>query len=428
MDSSDVTTALAIGVCIMFSAYFSSTETAFSSLNKARLKNMVKNDEKGAQLAYDLSEDYNKVISTILIGNNIVNIIASSLATILFTSLIINKTVAVVASTVVMTIIVLIFGEVTPKTIAKEIPEKLSILASPLLRFFMIVLKPLNYPFAYLKILIYKICKFETDKAISDEELITIVEEAEQDGGFDEHESKLIRSAIEFNDCDVVDVLTSRLDLVAIPSTYTMTEVRDTFLEHGFSRLPVYDQNMDQITGFIHEKDFYHILFDEKESFESIIKPIHCTVPKTKISALLRELQLTKSHISLVVDEFGSSMGIVTIEDILEELVGEIWDEHDEVVLEFTKVSEYNYKVLSSTNIDDFFELFEIKHDIEKYEDVQTVSGWVIEEIGNIPNIGDTFTFENLTITVSKTDYRRIIEIEVLIDPSYEKENELVDE
>ncbi|MFI3227485.1 MAG: hemolysin family protein [Clostridia bacterium] len=420
MDSSGVTITLAIAVCVILSAYFSSTETAFSSLNKARLKNMIKSDKR-AQLAYDMSEDYNKILSTILIGNNIVNIVASSLATVLFTSLIKNQQMAVTVATIVMTIVVLIFGEISPKTLAKEMPEKFAIFSAPILRFFTVILAPLNFPFSLWKLLLNKIFKFEQDKGMSEEELITIVEEAEQEGGFDEHESKLIRSAIEFNDCDAVEILTSRLDLIAIPATYNMTEVRDTFLEHGFSRLPVYEQNVDQVIGFIHEKDFYQILFEGKESFESIINPIHCTVPKTKISELLRELQLSKSHISLVVDEFGSTMGIVTVEDILEELVGEIWDEHDEVVVEFTKINEDKYKVLSSTNIDDFFEYFSIEGDLEKYDDVQTVSGWVIEEVGHIPNVGDCFVYENLTITVSKTDYRRIVEIDVEIDPYYVK-------
>ncbi len=420
MDSSEVTMAIAIAVCIMLSAYFSSSETAFSSLNKARLKNMIKNNVKGAQLAYDMSEDFNTILSTILIGNNIVNIIASSLSTLLFASLIANPQVALVASTAVMTILVLIFGEISPKTIAKEIPEKLAILSAPILKVLSTILAPVNYPFTLWKKLLNKIFNFEKNSGMSDEELITIVEEAEQEGGFDAHESKLIRSAIEFNDCDAVEILTPCLDLIAIPQTYTMTQVRDTFLEHGFSRLPVYEQNIDQIMGFIHEKDFYQILFEGKEeNISTIIKPIHCTVPKTKISDLLRELQLSKSHISLVVDEFGSTMGIVTVEDILEELVGEIWDEHDEVILEFTKIADYKYKVLSSANIDDFFESFKINRDLEKYEDVQTVSGWVIEEIGHIPNVGDSFVNENLTITVAKTDYRRIIEIEVVVDPNY---------
>lgn len=418
MDST-VTISFSIFICLLFSAYFSSSETAFSSLNKPRLKNMIKNNHKGAKLAYDMSENFDKVLSTILIGNNIVNIVSSSLATVLFTTLISKESTAVVVSTIVMTVLVLIFGEISPKTIAKEYPEKLAILSAPILKFFMVILTPLNYPFALWKKILAKIFNLGQDKAISDEELLTIVEEAEQDGGIDEHESKLIRSAIEFNDCDVVEVLTSSLDLVAIPKWYSMAEVKQKFLEFGFSRMPVYNENIDQVIGVINEKDFYQIYFKDFDSFESIIKPIHCVPPKTKISDLLRDLQTTNSHISLVVDEFGSTIGIVTIEDILEELVGEIWDEHDEIILDFTKTEDFRYTVLCSANLDSFFEQFEIKDSLNKFEDVQTVSGWVIEHIGHIPEIGDTFTYEDLSITVSKIDYRRILEIEVVIDPDY---------
>lgn len=423
MDSTGVTMALSIAFLICLSAYFSATETAYSSLNKARLKNMIKNGEKGAQRAYDISEDFNKVLSTILIGNNIVNIISTSLSTLLAIRMIDGRY-AVTVSTVIMTILVLIFGEITPKTLASEYPEKTAILSAPILKFFMMVLRPLNFPFTLWKKLLQRVFKFDTEKAMSEEELITMVEEAEQDGGLDEHESKLIRSAIEFNDCDAVEILTSSIDLVAIPKSLTMDQVKQNFLEHGFSRMPVYEQNIDQIIGVIHEKDFYQILFDGKDSFHSIIKPIHCTVPKTKISDLLRELQVSKTHISIVVDEFGSTMGIVTVEDILEELVGEIWDEHDEVIHDFTKIDENKFKVLCSANIDDFFEKFNIKADHEKYEDVQTVGGWVIEEIGQIPNVGDNFIFDDLTIKITKTDFRRILEIEVLVDPNYIRQTE----
>ena len=420
MDSTGVTITIAIGICLVLSAYFSATETAFSSINKARIKNMIKNGHNGAKLAYDMSEDFDKILSTILIGNNIVNIVSASLATVLFTRLMVdNESQAVAVSTIVMTILVLIFGEISPKSIAKENPEKFAIFSAPILRVFIFFLTPLNFPFTLWKKMLTKVFDFEQDKGMSDEELITIIEEAEQDGGIDEHESKLIRSAIEFNDCDAVEILTSSLDMIAIPKSSSMEDVKNTFLEHGFSRIPVYHENIDQVVGVIHEKDFYQILFEGKQDFKEIIKPIHCTIPKTKISDLLRELQQTKSHISLVVDEFGSTIGIVTIEDILEELVGEIWDEHDEVILDFVKLEEYKYKVLCSANLDDFFEKFRINADVERYEDVQTVSGWVIEEIGHIPNSGDRFTYENLTITVSKTDYRRILEIEIVIDPNY---------
>lgn len=420
MDSTTVINIIIVVICVILSAYFSGTETAFSSLNKARLKSHVKNEVKGAKKTYELSERFDEILSTILIGNNIVNIVAASLATIIVSDILhVKNSQAVTISTIIMTITVLIFGEITPKTIAKEKAEETAIFSTPILRLFMVILKPLNYPFSGLKLLLSKIFKFDNEKGISDEELINIVEEAEQDGELDEHESKLIKSAIEFDDCEALDILTSRLDVVAIPKSLTMEEVKNTFLEHGFSRMPVYDENIDQVIGVINEKDFYQIYFENKPDFLSIIKPIYCTVPKTKISDLLRELQTNKSHICLVVDEFGTSIGIITIEDILEELVGEIWDEHDEVILDFTKVSDNTYKVLCSANLEEFLENFNKKYDEEKYEDIQTVSGWVIEQIGNIPALNDSFTYEDLTITVTKTDYKRILEIEVIVNPHY---------
>lgn len=420
-----MTLLLIIVVCIILSAYFSSTETAFSSLNKARLKGHVKSGLKGAALAYDLSENFDKILSTILIGNNIVNIVSASLSTVLFTKLLVgNESMAVTVSTIVMTVVVLIFGEITPKSLAKENPEKVAIFSAPILRFFMILLAPLNFPFSLWKKLLSMLFKAEQDTGMSDEELITIVEEAEQLGGFDAHESKLIRSAIEFDDCEASDILTTRFDVVAVPKTMPMHEVQALFQEKEFSRMPVYDENIDQITGFILEKDFYKLQFQNATNFDNIIHPIHFSVGSTKISDLLRQLQQAKCHISVVVDEFGSTMGIVTVEDILEELVGEIWDEHDEVVHIFTKLEENRFKVLCPVNLDEFFEYFGKPYDAEKYDDIQTITGWLMEEFSHVPQEGESYVFEDLTITIAKTEYSRILEIEVVIDPYYEPPEE----
>ncbi len=417
MQESQIALSMSIVILIMFSAYFSSTETAFSSLNKIRLKNLMKNDVKGAALAYELSEKFDKVLSTILIGNNIVNIVSASLATVLFTSIMKgNESAAVGVSTAVMTILVLIFGEITPKTLAKEYPEKFAIFSAPILRFFMFTLTPLNYPFTLFQKLLGKIFDFEKPQSVSDEELITMIEDAEEKGGLNEYESELICSAIEFDDCEVSEIMTSRLDIVAMSKSLTMEEIRSIFSESRFSRIPVYEENLDQIIGFIHERDFYEEFLEGKETIEDIIKPIYATVPKTKISKLFRKLQNNKSHICMVVDEFGSTLGIVTIEDIIEELVGEIWDEHEEVVSDFENVSDNRYTVLCSASLESFFENFDKTYDKEKYEDIQTVSGWVTHEFGQLPKVGDSFTYENLFIKVSKIDYYRIIEIEVEVN------------
>lgn len=418
MDSTSSALLFTIIICILLSGYFSSTETAFSSLNRARLKGYVKNGDRGAALAYDLSDQFDRILSTILIGNNIVNIVSASLATVLCTRLMVgNESAAVTVSTIVMTITVLIFGEITPKTLAKEFPERWAMISAPALRLFMVVLFPLSLPFALWKQLLGKLFHFEQDMGTSDEELITIVEETEQLGGFDEHESKLIRSAIEFDECDASDILTSRFDVVAIPKTATMQEVQALFLEKEFSRMPVYEENIDQIVGFILEKDFYKLLFQGAQSFESIIHPVHFSVARTKISDLLRELQQSKSHLSVVVDEFGSTAGIITVEDILEELVGEIWDEHDEVIVPFNEIGENQYKVLCPVNLKDFFEFFHKPVDLEEYEDIQTVNGWLMDELEHLPVEGETYVYQNLSITVAKTEYTRILELDVVVTP-----------
>ncbi|MFI3167858.1 MAG: hemolysin family protein [Bacillota bacterium] len=417
MDSASMTLLITIIICIILSAYFSSTETAFSSLNKARLKSYVKHGNQRAKLAYELSDQFDKILSTILIGNNIVNIVSASLATVLFTRLMSHdEAAAVIASTVVMTIVVLIFGEITPKILAKENPEKIAMLFAPLLRMFMIILLPLNFPFSLWKKLLNKIFKFKKDKGLSDDELINIIEETEQLGGIDEHESKLIRSAIKFDDLEASDVLTSRQEIIAISNKLSMEEVKNVFLENEYSRMPVYDENIDQIVGFILEKDFYKILLQDKIDFKEIIKPLYFTLPKMKVSNLLRELQSTKIHMSIVVDEFGGTMGLVTVEDILEELVGEIWDEHDKIVNEFTEIDDNKYIVLGSSNLKNFFDEFAICLESEKYDNIKTVSGWVIKTLNYIPHAGETFKYENMNIKIKKTKYSRILEIEVHVE------------
>lgn len=332
MNSINLFLLITISICIMLSAYFSSTETAFSSLNKARLKSHIKAGNKRAILVSTLSERFDKVLSTILIGNNIVNIVSASLSTVLFTNLMVgDEAAAITTSTVVMTIVVLIFGEITPKILAKENPEKVAMLFAPLLNIFMIILCPLNYPFSVWKNILNSIFKFQKDKGLTNEELINIVEETEQLGGMDEHVSKLIQAAIKFDDCRSIDVLTPYENVVKISMDASKEEMKNIFLETKFSRIPVYDKKINQIVGLILERDFYTALLRGETSIQAIIKPLHTSQSNMKISELLRDLQTSKNHMSLVVDALGKTVGIITMEDIMEELVGEIWDEFDEI-------------------------------------------------------------------------------------------------
>lgn len=402
--SSNTVSLIMIVVCVILSAYFSATETAFSSLNRIRLKNMAEKGNKKAALVIRLSENYDKLLSTILIGNNIVNIASASLATVLFVRAL-GEDVGASISTVVTTVVVLIFGEVSPKSIAKESPEAFAMFSAPFLNWLEVILTPFNFFFVQWKKLLSLIFKTSQEQGITEEELLTIVEEAEHDGGIGEQESTLIRSAIEFNDLEAIDICTPRIDVVGVPRDAGKEEIAKLFSQTGFSRLPLYEGSLDDIVGIIYQKDFYNRIYNTKESVESIIRPALFTTTGKKIGTLLKELQKEKSHIAVIIDEFGGMVGIVTLEDILEELVGEIWDEHDRVVNEIEKISDEEYLVLGGTNVEKLFELLDIQQ--EELE-VLTVSGWVMDELGRIPAEGDTFTWEGWEVTVVAMVERRV--------------------
>ena len=329
---------VAIVLLVMMSAYFSATETAFSCLNKIRMKSRAESGDHRAALAMDLVEDYDRLISTILIGNNIVNITASTVGTVLFTKL--YAAYGPTVSTVVLTLVVLIFGEISPKSLAKEHAESFAMFSAPILRVFLLVLRPLNFLFSQWKRLLNMIFHPSEDQGITEEELITMVSEAENEGGLDQHESQLIRSAIEFGDLEAGDILTPRVDIVAVEDSASMEEIAAVFAESGYSRLPVYHKDVDDIVGVIHEKDFNAARYRGQGNISGCITPVHYTTANADLGLLLRTLQKKKTHMAIVVDEYGGTEGLLTMEDILEELVGEIWDEHDEVIETFRKQSD----------------------------------------------------------------------------------------
>ncbi len=411
MDS-NIWLGIFIAVMILLSAYFSATETAFSSLNKIRIKNMAQIGDKKAQLAYDIYEDYDRLLSTTLIGNNIVNIVATSLSAVLFTRLIREPNTAVGVSTIVMTVAVLVFGEISPKTLAKESPEAFAMFSAPIVRIFLFLLAPLNWLFIGWKLLLTKVFKPSDDHAMTEEELITIVDEAESEGGLDSDESELIRSAIEFNDIEVEVILTPRVDVVAIDEHGDMETAGKLFRKHGFSRIPVYRGSIDSIIGVLHEKDYYTLLLKNETSFESMIKPVVLTTTGTKIFDLLRLLQKQKSHMAVVLDEFGGTAGIVTLEDIIEELVGEIWDEHDEVVQMYRIVDDNTYIVSGNAILDDMFERLDIKK-LDEDDDALNVNSWVTDTFERIPTEGEYFEYGPFTVTVTKVDFRRVVEVQI---------------
>ena len=406
-------TIIVLVILVFFSGCFSATETAFSSVNKIRLKYLANNGDAKAQKTLALAENFNSLLSTVLIGNNIVNIASSSIATVLFVS--IFKENGALLSSVVMTVIILIFGEITPKTIAKSQPEKFAMFFTPFISFLIIVLKPLAFFFNGISTLVGKLLKSEDSDEFSSEEFITMVEEAHEGGGMNEDEADLITNAIEFNDQEVSKVFTPRVDVVANDINDSLEEIDKNFRESGFSRIPIYDESIDNIIGVLHEKDFYFLYYkNNKSNIRQILtKPVY-TSEHHKISSLLKQLQNFKSHMAIVLDEYGGTAGIITMEDVLEEIVGEIYDEHDEIVEYFKKISDDTYLVDCDADIEDMFEYFNIKAD-EEYE-FNTVSGWVINILDKIPVIGDKFTFKNLDVVVTNADEKTVNEIKVKLN------------
>lgn len=411
-----------LAILVFCSSFFSATETAYSSINKIKLKNMASAGSRKAQKALELADGYDRLLSTILVGNNVVNILASSLATVLFVQNLGFGDAGVSLSTAVMTIVILIFGEISPKSIAKETPEKFAMAVADVIGFIQTLLTPINFLFSLWKKLLSIMFKVENDDSMTQEELLTIVEEAQNEGDLEAHESDLICAAIEFNDLDVKDILTPRVDVIAVDVTDSLDEIELMFRNNNFSRLPVYENSIDNIVGVIHEKDFYNLYYNHMGTFKSITQTLIYTSPHVKISSLLKQLQSSKTHMAVVLDEYGGTAGIITLEDILEELVGEIYDEHDQVKEYYKELDPNTYLIECDMDLDDMFEFFGLE-DEEDYDFI-TVSGWVIHELERIPKVGESFTYKNLVVTVTQTDARKVIEVKVSVIPQDQGEDD----
>ena len=399
---------VALVILVGFSAFFSASETAFSSLNQIRLKSRAEDGDSSAARVLAMAEQYDKLLSTILIGNNIVNIAAASIGTILFTRMLGAERGATV-STIVLTIIVLIFGEVTPKSLAKEMPEKVATAVSPFLVLLMALMTPLTWLFTQWKKLLGHFVHSGEADTITEGELMTMVSEAENDGELTDRESELIRSAIEFDDVEVEEILTPRVDVVAVEDDIPLEELAQTFAESGYSRLPVYHGTIDNIIGVVHEKDFYIARLKKATKIDDLVVPTLYTTGSTQISQLLRTLREQHHHLAVVVDEYGGTEGIITLEDILEELVGEIWYEHDEVTEDFRKQSDGSWLVSGSASVDDLYEELDLPE--EEDIDSNTVNGLVQEKTCHLPKVGDRFTLGEYDGVVTRTAKRRVTEV-----------------
>lgn len=401
-------------VLILLSAFFSASETAFSSVNKIRLKNYVDEKRRGSKKALYIAENFDRALSTILVGNNIVNIAAASISTKVATDLFGGNT-GLVISTVGMTILILIFGEVLPKSFAKEHAESFSLLVSDVLYMLIQLFTPITALLVMLKQLVSKLFgNQKTDvPSVTEEELKVMINLSEEEGVIDNKEKELVHRSLDFNDILVGEIFTPRIDIVAVEVNQPIEEIRDIFLQERYSRVPVYEGDIDNVIGILSESDFFSQLVQGKKvNVRELLRTPLFVVESMRISTLLPELQKSKVHMAIVIDEFGGTSGLITLEDILEQIVGEIWDEHDEAVKTFQKINDYEYEFNAELPLDEFCDILGID---ELESSSHTLGGWVFEMFERIPTVGESFEYESLTVIVRQVENRRIRKVLVRI-------------
>ena len=428
-----------IVLMVLLSAYFSASEISFNASNKMRLKKAAEAGSKTAALAYRISEDFTSALSAILIGNNLANIAASTAATVIAMNLLlgINETgsdgLASLVATLVMTLIILIFGEIIPKILAKNNADVTVRWFAYPTRILTLILYPLVWLVMLLIRLLSRVWGKDADDAptVTEEELSSIIETVEEEGVIDEDKSELLQSTLEFRDTTIEEIMTPRIDMTSIDIDDDPAEIESLIEESRYSRIPVYEDSIDNIIGVLYLNHYYRKLIDEPDASrlnlrELLMEP--CFLHKTmKLPAALTVLRERKTHLAIIVDEFGGTLGIVTMEDILEELVGEIWDETDEIVSEFTKTGENTYEVSGDMNIDDFFS--EIEYEPKDFTcEYSTMGGWAIERLNADPHVGDSFEDEDensqLCVVVSEMDDMRVTKLTVLVKHKEKKDEE----
>ena len=414
---------IAIIGLVLCSTFFSGTETAFSSVNKIKIKNLAADDNRRAEIVLELTENFDKLITTILVGNTISNIVMTTVATV-YGIMAWGPRIGPTIATVMVTLLVLVLGEISPKIIAREYSEEVALFLAPFVKGLIILLTPLTFIFMGLKVLLQKMFGKNTEPEFSEDELLTIVEEAEAGGVLGEEQSELISNAIEFNEIEAIDVLTPRVDIVAIEKGTPVAEIKQVFRESGLSRLPVYEDDLDNIIGVINQKDFYNKNVRSIKDTEKIIKPVAYVAETLKAAVLLKKMQAKKTHIAIVVDEYGGTTGLVTLEDIIEEIVGDIYDEHDTVSSkEVRPAGDNTFLVAGSADLEDFFEMF----DEEIEADCNTVNGWVMIELDKLPKEGDEFDYESrhkiFHVRVTKADSRRALMTRITVEDKKEEDD-----
>ena len=414
---------IAIILLTLSSTFFSATETAFSSANKIKLKKLAADDNKRAAYALRLCEDFDKLITAVLVGNTISNITMTTVATV-YGIMPWGAKVGPTIAPVMVTFLVLVFGEISPKILAREYAEETALALTPFVRALIFVLTPLTFVFNGLKLFLKKVFGKKDGPEFSEDELLTIVEEAEAGGAIGEEQSELIANAIEFNDIEAIDILTPRVDIVAVERGTPVSEIKKVFKESGLSRLPVYEDDLDDIIGVINQKDLYNNNVKTIKDTEKIIKPVAYVAETLKAAVLLKKMQAKRTHIAIVVDEYGGTTGLVTLEDIIEEIVGDIYDEHDTVTSRDVRpAGDDVYMVAGGANLEDFFEMF----DEEIEADATTVNGWVMIELDRLPKVGDEFDYESkhklFHVKVTKADARRALMTRIAVKDKPEDED-----
>ena len=414
---------IAIILLTLSSTFFSATETAFSSANKIKLKNLAADDNKRAAYALRLCEDFDKLITAVLVGNTISNITMTTVATV-YGIMTWGAKVGPTIATVMVTFLVLVFGEISPKILAREYAEETALALTPFVRALIFILTPLTFIFNGLKIFLKKVFGKKDGPEFSEDELLTIVEEAEAGGAIGEEQSELIANAIEFNDIEAIDILTPRVDIVAVERGTPVADIKKVFKESGLSRLPVYEDDLDNIIGVINQKDLYNNNVKTIKDTEKIIKPVAYVAETLKAAVLLKKMQAKRTHIAIVVDEYGGTTGLVTLEDIIEEIVGDIYDEHDTVSMKDVRpAGDDIYMVAGGANLEDFFEIFDEEIDA----DATTINGWVMIELDRLPKVGDEFDYESkhklFHVKVTKADARRALMTRITVKDKPEDED-----
>lgn len=418
MENSDISKIILVIVMMVFSALFSSTETAYSSVNKLRLKNYASQGSKKAERALKLANKFDDVLTAVLIGNNIVNITTSSVSTVIFINIFGSKGTAI--STIVITILVLIFCEVLPKSYAKKNAEKLALIFAAPLSFLVIFFKPAVWFFNKLA---SAISKDEEAPSVTEDELKYMIDEIEEQGVIEEQESNLVKSALEFDDITVNEILIPRVKVIGVDVNASMDEIQELFTSEMYSRLPVYEKSIDDIIGIITNKAFYKMRSEGGSNIKTILQDVPHIADSKLISQAMRDMQRSKVHLAVVTDQYGGTKGIITLEDIIEELVGEIYDEDDEIITNIVKIGENKYEVAGDTDIDEFLELLELDDDMIE-SSCTSVGGWVTDILEHIPEAGETAESGIFKIVVSAVNEQTIEKVQIEVNKNCKDDTE----